>query len=152
MSDVQKRYADDGCRLTDCCGAYSTFSDGGLMCRRCCEYVESGEGDGGEYLPPEAFIPVITEDCSGPNRACRKAHREGRTVHMSNSAQAHIDGRGRLVMPTYHYATVEEGTAAIRAALVDAVTVSSDEEWLRLESEGAVPFRTRPGMNHPTRR
>jgi len=48
-----KRFADDGTRLTDCCGAYSTFSidDGDLMCRRCYECVEPGEGDGAERLP-----------------------------------------------------------------------------------------------------
>ena len=47
--------------MTDCCGAYSTFSDGELMCRKCCEYVEFGEGDGSESVDVAlvAFIRTI---------------------------------------------------------------------------------------------
>ena len=49
-----KRYAEDGCRLTDCCGCYSTYMDcGGVNCRLCCKQcyneVEHGQGDGSEY-------------------------------------------------------------------------------------------------------
>lgn len=56
-----KRYADDGCRLTDCCGAYSTFFDGELACKKCYEDVEFGEGDGSEYLDRDLvnFIRTI---------------------------------------------------------------------------------------------
>ncbi len=50
MMNTIKRYADDGTRLTDCCGSYSTFSvdDGELMCRSCYGYVPFGQGDGSE--------------------------------------------------------------------------------------------------------
>lgn len=34
-------------RLTDCCGAYSTYAhDGALSCKACWHEVEPGEGDG----------------------------------------------------------------------------------------------------------
>jgi len=43
----QPRYGEDGCLLTTCCGAYSTFADdGGLMCKACYRDVHFGEGDG----------------------------------------------------------------------------------------------------------
>ena len=37
-------------RLTDCCGAYSTYHDEDLSCKHCWRSVENGEGDGGEFL------------------------------------------------------------------------------------------------------
>lgn len=50
-----KRYdPEDGTRLTDCCGAYSTYHDEGdgetfvLCCKNCWDEVEPGEGDGSE--------------------------------------------------------------------------------------------------------
>lgn len=46
-----KKYADDGTRLTDCCGAYSTFMEGELCCKKCYEVVDYGEGDGSERRP-----------------------------------------------------------------------------------------------------
>lgn len=37
----------DGTRLTDCCGAYSTYMDTDeLCCKACYNPVEYGEGDG----------------------------------------------------------------------------------------------------------
>lgn len=52
-----KKYDDEGggCRLTDCCGCYSTYVDTDLACKGCYAIVSVGEGDGCEYLndPPE---------------------------------------------------------------------------------------------------
>ena len=42
--------SEDGCRLTDCCNAYSTYMELDLCCKACYEPVEPGEGDGGETL------------------------------------------------------------------------------------------------------
>ena len=36
--------------LTSCCGTYSTYSEGELVCKRCWQLVELGEGDGSWYL------------------------------------------------------------------------------------------------------
>ena len=45
-----KKFADDGMRLTDCCGSHSTFHDNDLVCKSCWEIVSTGEGDGSEYV------------------------------------------------------------------------------------------------------
>lgn len=97
---------------------------------------------------------VTDENCSGPNRHCRAAHKAGRRVHVIPPRQTmeEMETRGCLVLPTYHFATVADGLAAIETALDFAVTPESDEEWLALEAAHEVPFWTRPGLNHPTRR
>lgn len=51
-----KIYDTEGMRLTDCCGCLSTFyhddAEGPqLVCKKCYELVEVGEGDGTEYSP-----------------------------------------------------------------------------------------------------
>ena len=58
---IKKQYADDGTRLTDCCGAYSTYmetyydpitdyAEFELCCKKCREIVEVGQGDGNEEM------------------------------------------------------------------------------------------------------
>jgi hypothetical protein len=42
-------------RLTDCCSSWSTWMDDGtgtevLSCKKCYEEVETGEGDGNEFI------------------------------------------------------------------------------------------------------
>ena len=51
MKTLEKKYDEDGMRLTDCCGCCSTFclDTGDLVCKNCFEPVEFGEGDGSEY-------------------------------------------------------------------------------------------------------
>ena len=49
----RRLYDDDGQRLTSCCGAYSTYQEGYLCCKRCYEIVPIGEGDGNEFLNKE---------------------------------------------------------------------------------------------------
>ncbi|MAG24502.1 hypothetical protein CMI47_02885 [Candidatus Pacearchaeota archaeon] len=46
-----KRFNSDGIRLTDCCGAFSTFHDDTLCCKACWTEVGCGEGDGSETRP-----------------------------------------------------------------------------------------------------
>jgi len=44
----------EGMRLTDCCGACSTFDGEGILyCKSCGEAVGVGQGDGCEYLEPK---------------------------------------------------------------------------------------------------
>ena len=61
MQTIKKQYANDGTRLTDCCGAYSTYmetyydpttdyAEFELCCKECCKIVEVGQGDGNEKL------------------------------------------------------------------------------------------------------
>ena len=49
-------YDENGCRLTDCCGCYSTYMDAtyqgeerALCCKNCGRKVPHGQGDGCEY-------------------------------------------------------------------------------------------------------
>lgn len=47
---MAKRYDENGQRLTNCCGAYSTYMDGEVLCcKKCYRGVGFGEGDGSEY-------------------------------------------------------------------------------------------------------
>jgi len=50
------RYDELGQRVTDCCGAYSTYVEATLCCKRCYQEVPTGQGDGYE------FKKGITED------------------------------------------------------------------------------------------
>lgn len=47
---MPKKYNEEGMRLTDCCGAWSSYDENGeLYCKACFNLVEPGEGDGSEY-------------------------------------------------------------------------------------------------------
>ena len=63
MQTIKKQYANDGTRLTDCCGAYSTYMEGIfndmdieilLCCKKCYEPVSHGQGDGNEKLDSDS--------------------------------------------------------------------------------------------------
>lgn len=95
---------------------------------------------------------IVAFECTGPNKACKGHAAAGRTWHVIPPHPLNEGAASHLVMPSYHYATLEEGVHAIEEAQRTAHTVSSDEEWLRLEADHSIPFRIRPGMNHPTRR
>ena len=58
-----KKYSNEGCRLTDCCGAYSTYIEDDLFCKKCYELVEFGEGDGSEKLDMSP-LPIIRQICA----------------------------------------------------------------------------------------
>ena len=48
---MPKKYDEHGCRLTDCCGTYSTYMDGDVLCcKKCYEQVPLGQGDGSEVI------------------------------------------------------------------------------------------------------
>jgi hypothetical protein len=45
-----KKFNNEGMRMTDCCGACSTYDEEGtLVCKGCYREVEPGQGDGNEY-------------------------------------------------------------------------------------------------------
>ena len=54
MTHHLRNYDEKGMRLTDCCGAVSTYDEyGQLYCKACYEPVRPGEGDGTEGLEEE---------------------------------------------------------------------------------------------------
>lgn len=101
---------------------------------------------------PLAYGPLlrdhVREDCTGPNPNCKKAHRQGRTVHI---IPAHFADGSHLVLPTYHYATVEAAHAAVARARENAVTITADAELFRARRLRQ-PHRLLPGWTDPTRR
>lgn len=63
------------------------------------------------------------DDKSCSNATCKKAIAAGRPVHI---IPAHTDPRAEavhLVLPDFHFATVDEATAALEVAWADAETV-----------------------------
>lgn len=63
------------------------------------------------------------DDKSCENKACLAAIAAGRPVHI---IPAHTDPRAEavhLVLPDFHFATVDEATAALEVAWADAETV-----------------------------
>ena len=48
---MPKKYDEHGCRLTDCCGTYSTYMDGDVLsCKQCYQQVPIGQGEGSEVI------------------------------------------------------------------------------------------------------
>lgn len=90
---------------------------------------------------------IINAACSGPNLACRRAFKRGRPVHIIPGGT----GALALVMPTYHYATEQEGIAAINTAIETAPTVATDEDLYRFRKEGTPHFLP-AGWVDPSRR
>lgn len=48
-------------KLTKCCKAYSTYYDETLICKKCYNEVEVGEGDGTEYVTMNRVFNNIYE-------------------------------------------------------------------------------------------
>lgn len=92
---------------------------------------------------------IISRDCSGPNAKCRCAARNGKPVHVIPTPMGPM--LPSLVMPTYHYATEEEGFTAIREAFRTAPTVYGDAD-LELYRNDGVPHFLPVGWIDPTRR
>ncbi|AXI91376.1 hypothetical protein SAM9427_37045 (plasmid) [Streptomyces sp. ETH9427] len=96
---------------------------------------------------PQRF-PDFVRRCTGPNKACRAAHRDGRSVHIIPSGSA---DKGSLVLPTFHYETEEQARAAVEAARRDAVVIRSDEALFEARRL-AQPYRLLPGWIDPSSR
>jgi hypothetical protein len=61
----EKRYDEHGMRLTNCCGAHSTYVDEVLCCKICYEETPIGQGDGNEFI--DTVITVLCEE-NGNNK------------------------------------------------------------------------------------
>jgi hypothetical protein len=91
---------------------------------------------------------VLASVCTGPNRACRMAHKQGRSVHVIPERRQ--DGRA-LVMPTYHYRTSADGIEAIMDAEEAAPEVATDADLIEYR-ERNIPFFLPVGWVDPSRR
>ena len=65
---AERNYTPEGMRLTDCCGAYSTYMDSDypgartLCCKVCFHEVPFGQGDGAEFKPAAKYPQHILRD------------------------------------------------------------------------------------------
>jgi hypothetical protein len=94
---------------------------------------------------------VLSETCTGPNRACRAAHREGRSVHVIPGSIRGRADQPALIMPTYHFATVDEGMGYIRDAWNTAPMVVTDEDLDRYRAAN-IAHKLPVGWVDPSRR
>lgn len=92
-------------------------------------------------------MQIVTHDenCTGPNPKCKKAARNGRTVHL------YPDGDVTLVLPTYHFESVESGTKQIEQWAIDAVRVKTDDD-LYAARNAHLPYILPKGWIDPSRR
>jgi hypothetical protein len=86
---------------------------------------------------------TIWTKCTGPNPACRAAHRAGRSVHIIPPM-----GTNAPVMGTYHYATEAEARAALVNATANAPMVDNDDDLARY-TKAKVSYRLPVGWIHP---
>lgn len=112
------------------------------------EYIAARAPKPPTVYGPLRFPDFVRPDCTGPNRNCRKAVRQGRSVHIIPSGFA--DG-GHLVLPTYHYETEEQARDAVEAARRDAVVIRSDAMLCEARRRRQA-YRLLPGWIDPTRR
>ncbi|MFC9083314.1 hypothetical protein ACFTY7_41310 [Streptomyces sp. NPDC057062] len=75
---------------------------------------------------PFPFGPLVRPDyvrhCTGPNRRCKKARKQGRSVHILPAPFA--DG-GSLLLPTNHYPNETEARAAVARARHDHEVITT---------------------------
>lgn len=74
------------------------------------------------------IIAWIDSECTGPNPACRRAHRAGRIVHI---IPAHTDPRAEnchIALNTYHYATRDDALAALEIAWKSSILVDNPRD------------------------
>lgn len=63
--DMSKRYDENGQRVTDCCGCYSTYCGEVLVCKNCYHAVGIGEGDGAEHAPTSEMATEMATTNNG---------------------------------------------------------------------------------------
>lgn len=94
-------------------------------------------------------IHVLSEHCKGPNAACRAAHSEGFPVHVIEMSDVYTEES--LVMPSWHFRSVQEGTDAITRARETAPTVWTDAD-LHSYRARRIPHKLPIGWIDPTMR
>ncbi|QDQ91585.1 hypothetical protein FND50_12660 [Rhodococcus sp. WB9] len=87
-------------------------------------------------------------ECKGPNVNCRQAHREGRSWHVT---PPQFPSGVHVVLPTYHYATLELGVEAVNQALRNAPTITNDEDLARYRKM-RISYCVPQGFIDPSRR
>jgi hypothetical protein len=78
------------------------------------------------YNPNDAEVAgFIDTDCSGPNKHCRRAHAQGSKIHFCPPQRDNQPGP--LLLPNYHFASIEDAEEAYWRAVLSARIVTSAE-------------------------
>jgi hypothetical protein len=95
---------------------------------------------------------VFPRQCTGRggNSTCRQGYDDGRPWHVIPPV-VDVAKRPALVMPTYHYATIEDGVGSVRTAMATAPMVATDDDLYRYRAAG-VAYKLPPGWIDPSRR
>ena len=93
---------------------------------------------------------ILNVHCTGPNRECRAHAKAGKRVHLIPSMSVR-EQYGSLVLPSYHFATIEEGAAYIDNAVKTAPLVETDEDLYRFREQN-IAHRLPKGWVDPSRR
>lgn len=93
-------------------------------------------------------IHVLSANCKGPNDACKRAHAEGRHIHMIPMTDRSEDS---LVMPGYHFTSEHAGRDAIQLAWDTAPVIETDAQLYEARAWG-VAYKLRPGWVDPSMR
>lgn len=104
---MAKHFSPDGMRLTDCCGAFSTFSETTLVCKGCWEPVGMGQGDGSEYKVGLSRCDGCDEHLEGVSRFCVTDHNDRRSyAHYcpgcADLARVDWNGNTQDIQPAPH--------------------------------------------------
>ena len=83
---------------------------------------------------------ILSDHCTGPNRACRAAHKAGRSIHVIPTMRPDPRTAPALVMPTYHYTTAQDGIDAINQAFATAPMVATEDDLYRFRAERVAHF------------
>lgn len=95
-------------------------------------------------------IIILNEECTGKGGAesCKAAHKAGANVHVITKYDPNTES---LVMPSWHFTSVEHGKAALTLAYENAPTIKTDAE-LYAAREAKIPHKLPVGWIDPSRR
>lgn len=101
-------------------------------------------------LAPGITIQYTTGICNGPNANCKRHTRNGKTVHAILAKFGNAN-HASLVLPEYHFETLEIAIARIEHAYHNAITIENDA-MLYDARERKIPHFIPRGFIDPTRR
>lgn len=96
------------------------------------------------------MVIILNENCTGKRgaEACKDAHKAGASVHMILKFDPIMQS---LIMPTWHFVSVDAGYRALINAYKTAPMITSDAE-LYAAREAGIPHLLPVGWIDPTRR
>lgn len=97
-------------------------------------------------IPDTMMLLSLT--CKGPNARCGRDARNGRTIHIIPKYDATVE---TVIMPSYHFESVEAGIKAIETAQATAITIKTDNELYAARKAG-IPHKLPIGWIDPSRR